>query len=497
MNSLSYKIALGYLIIIILNVSLAVYAIYHINNMNEPLDKILKENYRNITTAENMKLLITEQELTQLSMLESTLDSTNLNRFNNYRKNFTEWHQQAYRSISLPAELIILDSLKNEYDSYLSYSDTLQKLILKDTKYIECKTYHYNNIIPLASRLIKLCGRLKKVNEQAIFEADNKAKAISYKAKIFIAVFAFVSVLISILAGIYLTKRIIKPLKRTTESVRKIQRGRINQKVAITTNDEIAELGIEFNSMTDRINKYIHDVSGLKELDRLKSDFMATISHEFKTPLTSINMAIDILQKEIKGGLNEHQKELLASAKQDVTRLNIFARDLLELSRLESGKKSFDYQPVETKTLLEDVLQSFRLQLEDKKVKLSYKIDSDVQRFTADLKEISRVLSNLLDNAIRYSGENDSIYIAAKKQHDSILFAVKDEGKGLSVESLDLIFEKFGQTDKQNSIHVGLGLAISKEIIEQHGGKIWAVSEPGKGSCFYFSVPMEIKNEIG
>jgi len=495
MNSLSNKIGLGYLTIIVFNISLAVFSIYHINSMNEPLDKILKENYRNISTAENMKLSFIQQELTQLSMIESTADSTKISNFKRFKQSFLEWHQQAYKSISLPSELLILDSLRNEYQSYLSKSDSLHTLIVSKARYIDCKAYHYNFIVPGASRISALCNRLKEVNEQAIFEAENKAKAISFKAKIFISIFAFITILISIIAGIYFTKKIIKPVKKTTESVRRIQRGQVNQKVAITTNDEIAELGIEFNSMTDRMNKYIRDVSGLKELDRLKSDFMATISHEFKTPLTSINMTIDILRKEIKGELNGKQKELLASAKEDVIRLNTFAKDLLELSKLESGTKIFNFQTIFTKDLLSSVLKSFTIILNDETIRAITKIDHDAQQFTADIKQISRVLSNLIDNAIRYTNENGKIQIQVKKQLNNIEFSIKDKGKGISAESLDVIFEKFMQTENHDNANIGLGLAISREIVEQHNGKIWAESSLGKGSIFYFSIPMMRENE--
>jgi signal transduction histidine kinase len=495
MNSLSYKIGLGYFTIIIFNILLAFFAIYHINSMTEPLDKILKENYRNIGSAENMKLAFTQQELTQLAMIEGSIDSVNQNRFTEYQHDFSGWQQQAYKEISLPAELVILDSLGNVYKNYLLYSDSLQKLIKTKIPYTTCKAFHYNNIFPIASRISALCNRLKEVNEQALFEADNKARAVSFNAQIIISVFAIIIICISIIAGIYFTNKIIKPLKMTTDSVRKIRKGQINQKVSITTNDEIAELGIEFNSMTDRMNKYLKEVSGLKELDRLKSDFMATISHEFKTPLTSINMVIDILQKEIKGSLNQDQKELLISAKEEVTRLNSFARDLLELSKLESGTKMFDFQPLFAEEVITSVLKSFSMLLKKKKINTDTMVDPMASRFVADKSQILRVLSNLIDNAIRYTQENGRIKINVQKQLQNIQFSVEDNGKGIAPEALDFIFEKFMQTENLTETNVGLGLAIAKEIVEQHQGQIWVESTQGKGSIFYFTIPAERTNE--
>lgn len=493
MNSLSYKIGLGYFLIIILNISLAIFAIYHINSMREPLDNILKENFRNISAAENMKLSFTQQELTQLSMVESSIDSIHLAHFKNYEERFRGWFEQAYHSIALPAEVNILDSLKDEYATFLHNSDSLHSLISIKETYLTYKAYHYNNIIPVASRITALCNRLKEVNEQAIFQAENKAKGISFRAKILISIFAVVTVFISILAGIYLTRKIIQPLKKTTDSVRKIRKGQFNQKVAITTNDEIAELGIEFNSMTDRINHYMRDVSGLKELDRLKSDFMSTISHEFKTPLTSINMIIDILLKEIQGELNEEQKELLKIAKNDITRLKEFSRELLELSKLESGTTVFNIEAIDTRRLLDYTLQPFQSILKEKNLKTITTINQNAQTVEADFKQLARVITNLLDNAIRFTDDNGEIGIHVSANKDYTRFSVKDNGKGISPESLDLIFDKFFQAGNNQNSNIGLGLAICREIIEQHNGKIWVESTPHKGSTFYFTIPITRK----
>jgi signal transduction histidine kinase len=490
MNSLSYKIGLGYFIIILTNISIAVFAIYHINALNDPIDQILKENYRNINSAEQMKSALTKQEITQLTMIENGMDSSLVNDFKHYKTNFLGWHQNAINGISLSREPVILDSLKTEYSNYLQKSNSLQVLLNKNTSYKEVRVFHFNTILPLATKVMALCGRLKEVNEQAISAADNKAKAISFQANILITTFSIVAILFSIIAGIYFTQRIIQPVKKTTETVRKIRRGQFNQKIAITTNDEIAELGIEFNRMTDRLDKHIRDVSGLKKLDHLKSDFMSTISHEFKTPLTSINLAIDILLNEKQGQINESQKELLIRAKEDCIRLKDFAKDLLDLSKLESGTTNLKIEMINIKELMAYSLKPLKNKLDEKGIRLQQKTHPKDLKFEGDPKHLARVISNLLDNAINHSDQSGTIEISAIEENENIRVLVSDHGKGIPAHSLDLVFDKFIQVgDERNKGNIGLGLAICKEVVTMHNGLIWVESEMGKGSTFIFTIP--------
>jgi len=490
MNSLSSKIGLGYFVVIAINILIAVFAVYHINRISEPLDQILKENYRNINSAEQMRHAITAQEIAHLTMLENSIDSSLINNFNSFKNDFLNWHENAVNGISLPREPIILDSLKMLFAVYLLKSDSLHILLDQNTPYHEVKIFHFGTILPLATELSALCGRLKEINEQAIFNADNKAKGISLQANILITTFSFIGILISIIAGVYFTRRIIQPVKKTTDTVRKIRRGQFNQKIAITTNDEIAELGIEFNRMTDRLDKHVRDVSGLKKLDQLKSDFMSTISHEFKTPLTSINLAIDILLNEKQGQINETQKELLIQTKEDCKRLLEFAKDLLDLSKLESGTTLINFETINIKDFLDYSLQSYKNILTKKDIQPIITIDPIELKCNADKKHLARVLSNLLDNAINHSDNSSKIEISVIQDKDNIRFSVSDHGSGIPSQSLEQVFDKFIQVGiGKGKGNIGLGLAICKEVIAMHNGSIWIESELGKGSNFIFTIP--------
>jgi two-component system, NtrC family, sensor histidine kinase KinB len=237
----------------------------------------------------------------------------------------------------------------------------------------------------------------------------------------------------------------------------------------------------------------LHDVTRFKELDRLKSDFMATVSHEFNTPLTSINMSVDILKQEILGPLNNMQKDLINSSTLDLIRLRKMVKDLLELSRLESGTTEIKKERINISDFIDSSLKSIWLPFVNKGVYLNVNIEQNLPEVIGNVDQLSTVITNLLNNALRYTNPDGDVIIDIDKHADDIQISVSDTGRGIPVENLETIFDKFVQikgADDSTPGSVGLGLAISKEIIEAHGGRIWVESKIGKGSKFIFTIPI-------
>jgi len=236
----------------------------------------------------------------------------------------------------------------------------------------------------------------------------------------------------------------------------------------------------------------LQDVTQFKELDRMKSDFIATLSHEFKTPLTSINMSIDILNQSILGPLNDRQKDLVAAAKEDCQRLTKLSRDLLQLSRLEAGRMQFRNEELEVATVVDFSIRPLRLQFDEKGVALAADVPSGLPRLYADEQQLSWVLANLVSNALKYTDPGGSVTVRARAGEGKVHFAVEDSGRGIDPADLERIFDKFVQvksTADATPGSVGLGLAIAKEIVESYGGTIWATSVPRHGSTFHFTIP--------
>ena len=242
----------------------------------------------------------------------------------------------------------------------------------------------------------------------------------------------------------------------------------------------------------------LQDITKLKEVDQLKSEFVSTVSHEFRTPLTSIIMAVGLLLDKVPGEITEDQKELMEAIKEDSQRLSSLVSELLDLSKIESGKMKMDFQSCSIKKIIEDASRLFLLQLEEKNIVLHKDIGERLSPVKADYNKITWVVTNLIGNAIRYAPSNGTgkIEIKVVETANKMLLSVKDNGKGISEEFQKTIFDKFVQIKDENDQSVGgsgLGLAISREIIKAHGGEIWVSSKLGKGSTFYFTLPFGSK----
>ena len=238
----------------------------------------------------------------------------------------------------------------------------------------------------------------------------------------------------------------------------------------------------------------MQDITKFKEIDNMKSEFVSTVSHEFRTPLTSIIMAVELLKEEAYEG-EEGKKELLDVISDDSDSLNNLVNDLLDLSKMESGKIVMDIKEFDISKTIIEVKKSFKMQLEEKKVGLNIDINRVKRNVKADESKVSWVLANLLGNALRYVDSNGEglIEISVKEVNNTMLVSVKDNGEGIEECDQKKIFDKFVQiksNNKNNSGSSGLGLAICKEIIKANSGDIWVDSTIGVGSTFYFTLKL-------
>lgn len=233
----------------------------------------------------------------------------------------------------------------------------------------------------------------------------------------------------------------------------------------------------------------LKNITPFKELDTAKTNFIATISHELKTPLASSDFSLKLLEDERVGGLTADQKELVSSLKDDNQRMLRILSELLDLSQVESGKIRLDLESVQPHSLVERAVSSVRNVAKEKNI--SIRTDMPVSSLTvnADADKTAWVLNNFLSNAIRYAPEQTEVLVAVREEKEGCIFSVKDSGKGIEEKYRDKIFDRYFKVPG-NREGTGLGLAICKEFIEAQGGKIWVESEPGKGSLFAFSLPI-------
>ena len=222
-----------------------------------------------------------------------------------------------------------------------------------------------------------------------------------------------------------------------------------------------------------------------------KTNFIATVSHELKTPIASMKMSLKLLEDERIGEMNEEQKQLISSLRQETERLTRITGELLDLTQVETGNIRLDFKPVNPRDLVNYVCNTLKYQAEQKNIELKLtNKDLPLPRIVADMEKTAWVLVNLLTNAIRYSNENSSIIIDANTENGFVRFSVQDFGKGIESKYKDRIFEKFFLIPGTPHSGTGLGLAISKEFISEQNGRMWFESQYGKGSTFYFTLPV-------
>lgn len=247
--------------------------------------------------------------------------------------------------------------------------------------------------------------------------------------------------------------------------------------------------------MRDNVNRMLgavtilQDITHLREIDRLKSEFIATASHELRTPLTSVQMGVHLLLEGALGELTDSQNEVLQACRQDCERLDKLTRDLLDLSKIEAGERQPQLASVRARDLISTVAEELRPQVEAKSLELRLDAPVDLSRVMVDRLQVERVITNLVINALRHTKQGE-IKISAEQRDNHISVSVCDTGSGIPTEYLPHIFDKFVQVPDAPTGGAGLGLTISKSIVEANGGRISVQSQVGRGTTFTFTLPL-------
>jgi PAS domain S-box-containing protein len=234
----------------------------------------------------------------------------------------------------------------------------------------------------------------------------------------------------------------------------------------------------------------LRNITPFHELNEAKTNFIATVSHELKTPISSIKMSAKLLADDRIGNLNEEQKDLLQSIRDDSNRLLKITGELLNMSQVETGQIQLKIQPVHPSVIIEKALHAVQMQANKKEIQIKIAISDSVNNIYADVEKTSWVMINFLTNAIKYSSNNTVVEIAVDQKNNMVSFLVKDNGRGIEEKYLSKVFERYFKVPGISDVSgTGLGLAISKEFIEAEGGSIWVNSIYEQGSTFGFDLP--------
>jgi signal transduction histidine kinase len=276
--------------------------------------------------------------------------------------------------------------------------------------------------------------------------------------------------------------REFKPIRITSEDqVNYFARETLN--VVITKTGEVKSLRVGVVVVLKNITRFL-------EQDEAKTNFMATISHELKTPISSLRLNLKLLDDERVGILNQEQQEIVKALKSETNKMLTITSELLDLARLETGNIRLNLQKVYVEDMFEYIKEAAAGQARAKNVGLRFQAEISLPPVKADSEKTAFALINLINNAIQYSDQGSDVIISARKHANEILFMVEDFGKGIDNQYFNKIFEKFFRIPGSEVHGTGLGLAITKEFITKQKGRIWPESTPGKGSRFYFTLPV-------
>jgi signal transduction histidine kinase len=233
----------------------------------------------------------------------------------------------------------------------------------------------------------------------------------------------------------------------------------------------------------------LQDITQQRRQDEMKSGVISTVSHQLKTPLTSIRMAIHLLLDEKSGALTPKQEDLLVTAREDADRLHTIVEELLDIGRIGSGKVRMDLSPLLPQRMVLEGLEPYRSAARDQGVSIVVDVPEDLPQVWADPTRIAHVFANLLSNALKYTPPGGKVSLSARAEEETVRFRISDTGIGIPDRYIPRIFEQFFRVPEQGpGTGAGLGLAIVKEIVEAHGGTVGVESREGEGSTFLFSL---------
>ncbi|HUJ18953.1 MAG TPA: HAMP domain-containing sensor histidine kinase [Nitrospirota bacterium] len=333
----------------------------------------------------------------------------------------------------------------------------------------------------VVNAILDKLSTMRLLSQQSIFHKVTDLRKSGEQARRAAMVITSVSLLFGIVLSFVITRSITKPLGEMKKKTEEIAEGVFKSDLDLASPPEIRELARAFNSMSIK----------LKEVDRMKSDFYALMSHELRTPLASIQEGTNLLLEGLGGEIAERQRRLLTIIAEESKRLIEQVSSLLDLSKLEAGMLAYNFSRAELRPLIAKAVEEVAPLAEAKKISIEQAV-CELPPVLMDGERILQVLRNLIGNALKFTPPGGVVCISAHLNDGGVSVSVADTGFGIPKPHLTEIFDKYRQAAHKGSGPLrgtGLGLAIVKHIIQAHGGKVWAESEPGGGSIFTFILP--------
>jgi two-component system sensor histidine kinase GlrK len=464
----------GYLMVLILLGGSNVYAILKLAEFNRVILKSHIEDTRLLETEKKLvDSIFSQQRYEQKYLL--TNDSALFDQFLAAKNDFERLLAESSTITDLPVYKDAFKKMTAYHQRYLSLVESEAKHVRENKRYD--KEWYKREKGKASDGILAELEELEDDSREEFYKKTVMVSEAGASARKMAVISFLLTGLLAVLLSFFITRSITKPLVTLVKRTREIPAGVFHCSLDVSAPPEIVELAEAFTLMCDR----------LKEVDNLKADFFAMISHELKTPLTTIKEGTSLLLEGIGGTITEKQARLLTLISTESERLTGLVNSILNLSKMEAGMMSYTFEQGAISPLIEQVVREIAPYAEAKRIHIVKQIHTEDSTYRMDGERIRDVLRNLVGNAIKFTPEGGQMTISVNPLNGGLKVSVSDSGPGIPPDKLTSIFEKYVSSDKKRG--TGLGLAIAKHIIAAHGGKIWAESRMGEGSSFIFILP--------
>jgi len=473
------RLLIGYFIVFALVTGINAYAIVEIGHINKLTQSILTINNQMIDLAQKLSDIILSQVRYDRKFIISK-DEAFFNEFLRLKGDFDR-HLREMMSIADSSQTRgTLDSIHKSYQKYQSLFQEEMGYLKSGRRYPRQRFDSEKKRV--TSSIIDELEGLETKTKQNTTDKIMNLHGIGTQLRRTVMLMTGAFLMLGIVISMLINRSIAQPVSLLEKKTKEIGKGHFRGDLNIPSPPELAGLADAFNLMCHKLN----------ELDKIKSDFFSSVAHELRTPLATMKMGSGILQAGVEGPLTNGQRHLLTVLEKEINRLTGLVNSILDLSKMEAGMMPFNLEPKNIGPLIDQAVQEIGLLVEAKKINVEVTIAKGLPVIKIDGEKILQTLRNVIGNAVKFTPEAGRVTILARSVNHGVEVSVADTGPGIPAENLATIFEKFRQAPAGGSSPVkgtGLGLAISKEIINRHGGKIWAESQPGHGSKVIFVLP--------
>jgi len=484
--SIFSRLIIGFLIVLFLMMAVSLYAVLKLHHFNADNRYIMNIDNRLM----DLKKKLVDSILSQRRFEEEYVATKDILLYNQYvsaKSEFNKYLVEARLLADTTPQRDSLDRVKMWYDRY-------QSLIEKEDKFVREGQGFNRNLYEQEQEKgsTEILKELENLEGFAWRDMSNRMKILvsaGAAARNLAIIMAIASMVLGIGISFLIMRSITHPLTILMKKTEQVSEGIYESNLYIPSPPEMSKLAKAFNLMCEK----------LKAIDKMKSDFFSTVSHELRMPLISIKEGTNFLSEDLSKRATDKQERLLAILSEESDRLINMVNSLLDLSKMEAGMMTYTFQRANLESLINQATLEMSPLLEAKKIVLDTRIEGEVPSVEMDVDRILQVLRNLVGNAVKFTPGGGHVRVLVRSIDGGVEVSVTDTGPGIPSEHLATIFNKFEQVAHGGSSRTkgtGLGLAIVKHIIKSHGGKVWAESKLGEGSKFIFVLPSGLKKDF-